>query len=93
VILKTLGATRRRILMAHLAEHLVLGLATAVVAAGAGTVVAYVLLTEIMDVSFTASPAALLQAAFLATIFMVAFGLFGTLRVLGAKAAPHLRAE
>ena len=93
VILKTLGATRLRILMAHMAEYLILGLATAIVAAGAGALVAYLLLTRIMDISFTASPAALLQAAILATIFMLAFGLLGTLRVLGAKAAPYLRAE
>ena len=93
VILKTLGATRLRILMAHMAEYLILGLATAIVASGAGALVAYVLATRIMDISFTASPAALLQAAILATIFMVAFGLLGTLRVLGAKAAPYLRAE
>jgi putative ABC transport system permease protein len=93
VILKTLGATRLRILMAHMAEYLILGLATAVVASGAGALVAYVLLTRIMDISFTASPTALLQAALLATIFMAAFGLLGTLRVLSAKAAPYLRAE
>jgi putative ABC transport system permease protein len=93
VILKTLGATRRRILLAHMAEHLILGLATAIVAALAGTVVAYILLTQIIEISFTAPAGALLQAAILATIFMVAFGFFGTLRVLNAKAAPYLRAE
>ncbi|MGB0087316.1 MAG: FtsX-like permease family protein, partial [Rhodomicrobiaceae bacterium] len=93
VILKTLGATRRRILAAHLAEYTILGLATALVAAGAGTLIAYILLTQVMDVSFTAPPGALLQAALLATISIVAFGLFGTLRVLNAKAAPYLRAE
>jgi putative ABC transport system permease protein len=93
VILKTLGATRRRILIAHLAEYLILGLATAVVAALAGTAIAYLLLTKIMEIGFVAPPGALLQAAGLATIFMIAFGLFGTVRVLNAKAAPYLRAE
>jgi putative ABC transport system permease protein len=93
VILKTLGATRIRILVAHMAEYLILGIATAIVATGAGAIVAYLLLTYLMDLSFTASPAALLQGAVLATIFMVAFGLYGTLRVLNAKAAPYLRAE
>jgi putative ABC transport system permease protein len=93
VILKTLGATRIRILAAHLAEYLILGIATAAAATVAGTAIAYVLLTEFMEISFVAPPSALLQAAGLATIFMVAFGLFGTLRVLSAKAAPYLRAE
>jgi putative ABC transport system permease protein len=93
VILKVLGATRRRILLMHLAEYLILGLATAVVAAGAGTLLAYLLLTEILNISFSAPPGALLQAAGLSTIFMVGFGIFGTARVLNMKSAPYLRAE
>jgi putative ABC transport system permease protein len=93
VILKTLGATRRRILMAHIAEYMILGLSTAIVAAGAGTAVAYVLLTRIIEVPLTLSAGALLQTVLLATISIAAFGLFGTARVLNAKAAPYLRAE
>jgi putative ABC transport system permease protein len=93
VILKTLGATRWRIVAAHLAEHLLLGLATALVASAAGAVVSYIILTELMEVGFHISATALLQASFFATIFMIAFGLFGTLRVLGAKASPYLRSE
>jgi putative ABC transport system permease protein len=93
VILKTLGATRWRIAAAHLAEHLILGLTTAIVASAAGAAVAWVILTEMMEVSFHPSAVALLQASFFATIFMIAFGLFGTLRVLGAKASPYLRSE
>lgn len=93
VILKVLGATRGRILLMHLAEYLILGLAIAVVAAAAGTLIAYLLLTEIIDISFTAPPSALLQAAGLSTIFMVGFGIFGTARVLNMKSAPYLRAE
>jgi putative ABC transport system permease protein len=93
VILKTLGATRWRIVGAHLAEHLILGLATALVASAAGAVVAYIILTQLMEINFHASPFALLQASFFTTIFMIAFGLFGTLRVLGAKSSTYLRTE
>jgi putative ABC transport system permease protein len=93
VILKTLGATRRRILAVHIAEYLILGLSTAIAAAGAGTAVAYVILTRIIDVPFTLSASALLQTVLFATICIAAFGLFGTARVLNAKAAPYLRAE
>jgi putative ABC transport system permease protein len=93
VILKTLGATRRRILYAHIAEYLILGLATAFVAAGAGTIVAWVLMTHIIDMPLTLSAASLLQTVLFATISIAAFGLFGTARVLNAKAAPYLRAE
>ncbi len=93
VILKTLGATRRRIILAHMAEYLILGLATAVFAAIFGACLAYILLTQLIDISYTASIGALLQPAILATISMIAFGLFGTLRVLNAKAASYLKAE
>lgn len=93
VILKTLGATRARIALAHLAEHLILGLAAAVAATGVGAAVAYVLLVKIMDIAFAGSLLALLQAALIAAVSMAAFGLIGTFRVLSAKAAPHLRAE
>jgi putative ABC transport system permease protein len=70
-----------------------LGLATAVVASAAGAVVAYIILTELMEVGFHVTPIALLQASFFTTIFMIAFGLFGTLRVLGAKSSAYLRTE
>ena len=93
VILKSLGATRWRIVAAHLTEHLVLGLITALVACVAGAIVAYIILTQLMDVGFHLSATALLQASLFATIFMIAFGIFGTLRVLGAKASPYLRTE
>lgn len=93
VILKTLGATRRRILLTHMAEYLLLGLATAIFATAVGVGLAYILLTYIIDISFTAPAWALLQATLLAAISMVGFGMFGTLRVLNTKAAPYLRAE
>ena len=93
VILKTLGATRRRIILAHMAEYLILGLATALFAAIFGACLAYILLTQLIDISYSAPISALLQPAILATIFMIAFGLFGTLRVLNAKAASYLKAE
>jgi putative ABC transport system permease protein len=93
LILKTLGATRRRILFSHMAEYLILGVSTALVAAAAGTAVAYVLLTRIIEVPLTLSLSALLQTVLFATICIAAFGLFGTARVLNAKAAPYLRAE
>jgi putative ABC transport system permease protein len=68
-------------------------LATAIVAAGAGVAVTYVLLTFIIKIPLTLSVTALLQTVLIATISITAFGLFGTARVLNAKAAPYLRAE
>jgi putative ABC transport system permease protein len=58
-----------------------------------GAAVAYVLLVKIMDIAFVGSLPALLQAALIAAVSMAVFGLIGTLRVLSAKVAPHLRAE
>lgn len=93
VILKVLGATGRHILAAHMLEYLLIALAIAVFAVALGTVVAFAIVTQIMEIPFAYSVFALLQAAGLAILLMLTFGLIGTLRVLRAKAAAYLRAE
>ncbi len=93
VILKTLGATRRRILMSHLVEYLVLALFTSVVALAIGSSAAWITLTKVMDVDFVFSPRAAAEAMLLATGLVVIFGGYGTWRVLKAPPVPHLRSE
>jgi putative ABC transport system permease protein len=93
VILKTLGATRRRILMSHLVEYLVLALFTSVVALAIGSAAAWVTLTKVMDVDFVFSTRAAAEAMLLATGLVVVFGGYGTWRVLKAPSVPHLRSE
>jgi putative ABC transport system permease protein len=93
VILKTLGATRRRILTSHAIEYGVLASITALFAIGLGAFSAWVALTRVMDVQFTFSVAAVAQALGLALGLVMLFGGLGTWAVLRAPAVPYLRAE
>lgn len=93
VILKTLGATRRRILLAHAAEYLGLAAVTAGLAVALGTLSAWVALTRAMDLGFTFSWVAVAQALGLAIGLVLMFGAFGTWRVLAARPVPYLRNE
>jgi putative ABC transport system permease protein len=91
VILKTLGATRAQLLSAYALEYCLLGLVTAVLGVAAGTIAAYFVTTEVMDLSFVFLPGPALVAAFGAIGVTIAFGLLGTYRALGQKPAPVLR--
>jgi putative ABC transport system permease protein len=91
VILKTLGATRVRLLGAYVLEYLMIGLATAVFGVIAGSVAAWLIVTRLMTLSFVwqvGSAAAVVIAALIVT---VGLGLAGTLVALNQKPAPVLR--
>ena len=91
VILKTLGATRNRLLGAYALEYLVLGVATAVFGVAAGSVAAWLVVTKVMNLSFVWLPGSAAAAAIGALIVTVALGLSGTFSALGQKPAPVLR--
>ena len=91
VILKTLGATRGRLIAALTLEFLLIGAATAIFGLVAGSLAALLVLDTIMDVPFAFLPGPALAAAGAALALTLVFGLAGTWRVLGAKAAPVLR--
>jgi putative ABC transport system permease protein len=93
VVLRTLGAAKRRIILAHLLEYLTLAVSLSIIAAGFGLAAAYVIVKYVMELSFSLSLYALLQPSILETIFVVALGALGTLRVLSAKPAHYLRSE
>lgn len=93
VIFKTLGATRARILSAHFIEYGVLSLITGVFAAALGTLGAWLVVTLAMEASFNFSLSAILTAIALAVGLVLVFGAVATWRVLGAKAAVHLRQQ
>jgi putative ABC transport system permease protein len=91
VILKTLGATRVRLLGAYALEYLMIGLATAVFGVIAGSVAAWLIVTRLMTLSFVwqaSSAAGVVAAALLVT---VGLGLAGTLLALSQKPATVLR--
>ncbi|MCC7275479.1 MAG: ABC transporter permease [Alphaproteobacteria bacterium] len=91
VILKVVGATRRQVLSAYLAEYGMLGLATAVVAASFGTLAAWFVLTGVMRAPWAFLPLPVAVTAAAAVAATLAFGFAGTWRALGRKAAPFLR--
>ncbi len=93
VILKTLGATRVKIIAAHFVEYLILALVTSVLAIGLGALASALIVTQLMDLSFSFSLLAVLQAVVLAVSLVVIFGGAGSWRVLSAKTVPHLRAQ
>ena len=91
VILKTLGATRRRLLAAYALEYLTLGAATAVFGVAAGSIAAWFVVADVMNLGFVWLPAPALAAAAAALLLTVVFGLAGTLTALSQKPAPVLR--
>ena len=91
VILKTLGATRPRLIVAYGLEYAILGLTTALFALVAGGLAAWFVITRIMDGSFVLMPVTAAGAALVALVLTVGFGLIGTWRILGEKPAPVLR--
>ncbi|MCA1244120.1 ABC transporter permease [Stappia stellulata] len=91
VILKTLGATRARLIASFVIEYAALGLVTATFAVIAGALAASFVLVQVMDSQFTFLPATAIGAAIAALVLTVGFGLIGTWRVLGRKPAPVLR--
>jgi putative ABC transport system permease protein len=91
VILKTLGATRARLLGAYALEYLMIGFATAVFGVIAGSVAAWLIVTRLMTLSFiwqAGSAAGVVAAALIVT---VGLGLAGTLLALNQKPATVLR--
>lgn len=91
VILKTLGATRARLLSAYTIEYLLLGSATAVFGVLSGSLAGWLIVTELMHLRFSWLPWPALGAALAAVVVTVALGLLGTFRALGQKPAPVLR--
>ncbi len=91
VILKTLGATRARLLGAYALEYLMIGFATAIFGVFAGSVAAWLIVTRLMTLSFVwqaGSAAGVVAAALIVT---VGLGLAGTLVALNQKPATVLR--
>jgi putative ABC transport system permease protein len=91
VILKTLGATRARLLGAYALEYLMIGFATAVFGVIAGSIAAWLIVTRLMTLSFiwqAGSAAGVVAAALIVT---VGLGLAGTLLALNQKPASVLR--
>lgn len=91
VILKTLGATRVRLLGAYALEYLMIGLATAVFGVIAGSVAAWLIVTRLMNLGFAWQGGSAAGVVLAALIVTVGLGLLGTLVALSQKPATVLR--
>jgi putative ABC transport system permease protein len=91
VILKTLGATRMRLVLAYALEYFASGAAAAIFGVIAGTAAAAFVLTRLMHLSFVLTPGPLLATCAVGVVATVVFGLLGTFRALGQKPGPILR--
>src|SRR5438132_420461 len=91
VILKTLGATRARLLGAYALEYLMIGFATAVFGVIEGSVAAWLIVTRLMTLSFVWQAASAAGVVVAALIVTVGLGLAGTLLALNQKPATVLR--
>jgi putative ABC transport system permease protein len=91
VILKTLGATRARLIGAYALEYLMIGFATAVFGVIAGSVAAWLIVTRLMNLSFIWQAGSAAGVVASALVVTVGLGLVGTLLALNQKPASVLR--
>jgi putative ABC transport system permease protein len=91
VVLKTLGATRLRLLAAYIYEFGLIGAATALFGVAAGAGAAFAIVRSVMELEFEWLWPQALGAAAIAVVVTVLLGLLGTWRILGRKPAPYLR--
>jgi putative ABC transport system permease protein len=92
VILKTLGATRTRLLSGYILEYLLLGSATAAFGLLSGSLASWLIVSNIMHLHFTWLPVPAIAGSLAAVLVTIGLGLLGTFRALGEKPAPVLRA-
>lgn len=91
VVFKVLGATRATVLSAYLIEYGILGIATGLVAAAVGSLVAWAVMVFLMKSAWVFLPGVALAATGAGIAATLIGGLAGTWIALGRKAAPLLR--
>jgi putative ABC transport system permease protein len=91
VVLKVVGATRRRIFVAFLAEAGMLGLLASALAGLLGTAVAWAIVEKVMKMRWDFAIEPVLWTLILALAITMLLGFVGTWRALSKKAAPLLR--
>ncbi|MGY6536877.1 MAG: ABC transporter permease [Pararhodobacter sp.] len=90
-VLKTVGASRRTILLSFALRSALMGAAAGLVALGAGAVAAWAVLVQVMDLSYTFQPVAALAVVLGGVLAVLVAGLAFALRPLAARPARVLR--
>lgn len=93
VILKVVGAVRRQVLTAYLAEYLMIGLITASIALGLGSIAGYLVVQEVMEIEFRFLPVPMAIVVFVSLGVTILFGLGTSWRALSVKPNSVLRQE
>ncbi len=91
VILKTLGATRPRLMATMMIEYALLGLAASLFGLMAGALAGYAIVTAVMKLSFSIPWTGLLGLVSTSLVVVIILGMAGTWHILGQKPAPYLR--
>ncbi len=93
VILKVVGAVRSQILRAYLLEYALIGLITAAIALGLGTLTGWIVVSFVMDMEFAFLPVPMLITVSVSLFVTVLFGLGSSFRALSVKPNAVLRTE
>jgi putative ABC transport system permease protein len=92
-LLKTIGMTRRDVATIFAIEYALTGLVAALVGIAAGTILAWAVLTRLMDMPWTPRPTELLIAALATIALAITAGLLASTRALAARPVEVLRTE
>jgi putative ABC transport system permease protein len=90
-VLKVVGATRAQIALVYILEYGLLGIATGIIALGAGTLAASLIARQILDTAFVFDARAALWTVVGGGAATLLFGLFGAIAALNARPAQRLR--
>jgi putative ABC transport system permease protein len=90
-VLKVVGATRLQIALVYIAEYGVLGIATGIIALGAGSLAAWIAAQQILNINFVFDGSAALMTVLGGGAATLLFGLLGALAALRARPAARLR--
>jgi len=91
VVLRVLGASRRQILMMQLAEYGLIAAALALVALGLGSLLGWVVITQLFEFDWLPDWGVVLGVLGLGLVTVLAFAIGGSLPLLRAKPARALR--
>ena len=93
IVLKVLGATRADVLKAFVFEYMLLGLATGLIAAFVGSLAAFGVVSELMEIDWSLDIGVIVTVILACIAVTLLAGFTGTWRAMGIKAAPLLRNE
>ena len=93
VIMKVVGAVRSQILRAYIMEYLFLGLITALIALGLGTLAGWAVVDLVMDMDFQLLPVPMAITVTVSLFVTLLFGMASSSKALAARPNTVLRTE